>query len=398
MLNPIIQRLVSKRPSDEEVEMGMSLAVGGSDADRWAFVVLNAHTIAMIVMTSPHVEPSEANEAFCDAMYGFKDGMDRFKYRDDLTARSNFKLCMGYCRAYARGRMLQASKLRRTQLTLGASAARLPFELSLDSLPHDVRDASITASEPNESDDELADFLLGIGSNAELGLTPKQAEAAATIASGDGVMFHVANSLGITSSGAEQRCRQVAAKLLIYASRNAWFEDRMIALASRMSTRFGLEVRNGIAKAKERVSELEGRALRRAAKSKTLPPETIAKLRETQLRRIGVSYEVLDPHGRAHRIDHGMDGFCREHGLVSRLMLDVVKGRRGQHKGWTCPSSGYAKGDGNLTKTTLLSPDGVRHETPNGVKAFCAEMGLDYNGILKVICGTRRGWRGWTRP
>lgn len=53
-------------------------------------------------------------------------------------------------------------------------------------------------------------------------------------------------------------------------------------------------------------------------------------------------HEIVAPDGSVHRVK-SLRQFCREHGLDSGNLCQVVWGSRRHHKGYTCPAAGYVR-------------------------------------------------------
>lgn len=96
---------------------------------------------------------------------------------------------------------------------------------------------------------------------------------------------------------------------------------------------------------------------------------------------------ILSPDGERHKIEN-IKEFCKEHGLSSHSMAQVLTQGQKQHKGWRIPGS-------SAKQYNLVDPDGNSH-TVFELSNFCQKMDLDYVCMISLACGNQRHHRGWT--
>lgn len=99
------------------------------------------------------------------------------------------------------------------------------------------------------------------------------------------------------------------------------------------------------------------------------------------------------PDGQPAGPISNLAAFCRMNGLEKSHMVAVAHGRLFSHRGWTY-NNGRRYG-GHRTYTGFINADGQRVVITN-LQAFCREHGLSSIHMRNLISGERRSHKGWT--
>lgn len=103
------------------------------------------------------------------------------------------------------------------------------------------------------------------------------------------------------------------------------------------------------------------------------------------------TYRLLSPEGEVVETTNLRD-FCKEHGLNSGSLSQMLLGNLNHHNGWSTPERSY-----NPEVKRILSPDGKLFEFTN-TKKFCDERGLCHKSMSAVLLGRRNHYKKWSRP
>lgn len=112
---------------------------------------------------------------------------------------------------------------------------------------------------------------------------------------------------------------------------------------------------------------------------------------------------IISPSGKRYAVV-SIRGFAKEHHLDRKAVMNVLRGRMRQTKGWrlsTTPKklldTGYASSihQRKLTFLPLKSPDGSIHQV-EVLGRFCREHDLMSGHIRDLFKETRRSHKGWT--
>ncbi len=118
---------------------------------------------------------------------------------------------------------------------------------------------------------------------------------------------------------------------------------------------------------------------------------------KTNLKQIlSIDFCIKSPDGIIYE-GKNVTEFCKLHDLNSRALSSVLNGKRRHHKKWTLPDENI---DFNFSKKhkcfDLVDPDGIRHQGTN-LSSFCRLHNLNYNCIMRVICGERNQHKNWKK-
>lgn len=108
-----------------------------------------------------------------------------------------------------------------------------------------------------------------------------------------------------------------------------------------------------------------------------------------------IEFEVEDPFGCIHK-DKNLLKFCQEHGLNDNAMRSVLKGSYLHHRGWTLPGADRTKIILKPRPYKLRSPSGVVHCGLN-LTLFAKQLGIRPQCLYPVLNGVRDNWKGWTK-
>lgn len=121
-------------------------------------------------------------------------------------------------------------------------------------------------------------------------------------------------------------------------------------------------------------------------------------LSDRAIKKRGSNFELLSPSGELIN-GRGVKRFCEENGLDRWGILCVLKGRHKQYKGWRLPTTDFDLDFFDNYK--FISPDGKLLEVSKGeLKSFCLKNGFhsrDYVGLLEVWGKKTKYNKGWTR-
>jgi hypothetical protein len=106
------------------------------------------------------------------------------------------------------------------------------------------------------------------------------------------------------------------------------------------------------------------------------------------------SFKIINPDGILIE-GSNISGFCKENNLYPDCFNKVLNGTQSHHKGWTKPRNDLKPYQ--VKKYILNSPNGVIIEIV-GITNFCRKNNLSYSNIAKVLNGTQRHHKGWTKP
>lgn len=102
-------------------------------------------------------------------------------------------------------------------------------------------------------------------------------------------------------------------------------------------------------------------------------------------------YRLLSPEGEVVETTN-LKALCREHGLNSGSLSQMLLGNLNHHNGWSTPERPY-----NPEVKQILSPDGELFEFTN-TKKFCDERDLCHKSMSAVLLGRRNHYKKWSRP
>jgi len=100
----------------------------------------------------------------------------------------------------------------------------------------------------------------------------------------------------------------------------------------------------------------------------------------------------IDPQGHPVGPITNLFAFCREHGLDDASMYDIANGKSCSYQGWT-----YQNGRKNRREKLyrgFVNPDGMRVTITN-LRGFCRENGLSTVHMRQLISGRRERHKGW---
>lgn len=101
----------------------------------------------------------------------------------------------------------------------------------------------------------------------------------------------------------------------------------------------------------------------------------------------------IDPENQPVGPITNLAAFCRKHGLDKTHLVAVANGRICSHRGWT-HQNGRA-GQNVKTYPNFVNPEGQRVIIRN-LQAFCREQGLCSVHMRELINGRRKSHKGWT--
>lgn len=107
---------------------------------------------------------------------------------------------------------------------------------------------------------------------------------------------------------------------------------------------------------------------------------------------------LYDPNNISYFVERNLKEFCAEHGLLFSNMLRVVKGLQAHHKGWrTNLDFDYVinHASANTYDVCVISPNGAVFGPIKNAKQFADAHNLEYTAFLKVLLGQRKTHKGW---
>lgn len=396
MINKILNSISWNSVSDEDNIPLFLKALSGSEDEKWDFVFKNASLISKIIWGDFSSRYNDIDACFSDGLFGFYTALSRFKLDPDIPSVNNIRKFIRYSRFYIKFYILDNIKKRGSQLSIPATkiTSENIEELSMDSelgpQPSIISDTYGSHDETNN--DCILNIIDKLNENQDpsLHLTEKQNIIIKSLINNNWDLFKASKEINLHSPLIYQHCHLISRKISKYASVDYEFKKTLLRLASNMSIKFY----------KYLISEIETNEIKthKESKDKNIMPQEIRNKISKTCKGLKINiktYRVLDPQGKEHIIDIGMENFCKLHKLCSRCMLKVVKGKFKQHNGWTAPDANYvSKRKTNTYK--MISPDGKEIIIDYGLKQFCNENKLQYNAALAVINGRKKHHKGWT--
>ncbi len=112
------------------------------------------------------------------------------------------------------------------------------------------------------------------------------------------------------------------------------------------------------------------------------------------------AFALVDPTGK-RVVGRGVERFCKEHGVNLGDIIDMLKGRRDQIKGWRrdepCNLGVSFDPDSDKPERTLVSPKGQVVRFRN-VTDFSEAHGLNRSSVFGLIHGQLKTLKGWRHP